>query len=114
MVEMVAGGVVIAEGDPGDLFYVVADGEVEVSHAGLGVGTLGAGEQFGEIALLRETSRTATVAATCATRLIAIDGRDFVDAVSSSEVAFSIGRRVSDELLSRDAAGGARRDQPAE
>ncbi len=106
MVEKFAGGVVIAEGDPGDLFYVIAEGEVDVSHSGRRVGTLGPGEQFGEIALLRDTSRTATVAATCPTRLIAIDGRDFVDAVSSSEIAFSIGCRVSDELMSRNQADG--------
>ena len=106
MVEKLAGGVVIAEGDPGDLFYVIAEGEVDVSHSGRRVGTLGAGEQFGEIALLRDTSRTATVAATCPTRLIAIDGRDFVDAVSSSEIAFSIGCRVSDELMSRNQGDG--------
>ena len=104
MVEKVAGGVIIAEGDPGDLFYVIAEGEVDVTHSGKRIGTLGPGEQFGEIALLRETSRTATVAATCSTRLITIDGRDFVDAVSSSEIAFSIGCQVSDELLSRNRA----------
>ena len=107
MVEKVAGGVVIAEGDPGDLFYVIAEGECGVSRAGRRIGTLGPGEQFGEIALLRETSRTATVAATCTTRLITIDGRDFVDAVSSSEIAFSIGCRVSDELMSRNDADGS-------
>ena len=107
MVEKVAGGIVIAEGDPGDLFYVVAEGEVAVSLAGQRVGTLGPGAQFGEIALLRDTSRTATITATRATRLITIEGRDFVDAVSSSEVAFSIGSSVSDELLSRDAASGS-------
>jgi MFS family permease len=105
MVDKMAGGVVIAEGDPGDLFYVIAEGECGVSRSGRQIGTLGPGEQFGEIALLRETNRTATVAATCPTRLIAIDGRDFVDAVSSSEVAFSIGCRVSDELMSRNDAG---------
>ena len=104
MVEKVAGGVIIAEGDPGDLFYVIAEGEVDVTHSGKRIGTLGPDEQFGEIALLRETSRTATVAATCSTRLITIDGRDFVDAVSSSEIAFSIGCQVSDELLSRNRA----------
>jgi hypothetical protein len=98
------GDVVIVEGDPGDLFYVIADGEVEVSRGGQRHGTLGPGEQFGEIALLRDSNRTATVVATRPTRLVTIDGRDFVDAVSSSEAAFSIGRRVSDELLSRDQA----------
>ncbi len=63
---------------------------------------LGSGDQFGEIALLRDTSRTATVVATRPTRLVAIIGRDFVDALSSSEAAFSIGRRVADERLSHN------------
>ena len=96
-----AGDVVVAEGDPGDLFYVIADGEVEVSLAGHTHRTLGPGDQFGEIALLRDTGRTATVVATRPTRLVTINGRDFVDAVSSSEASFSIGQRVADEHLSR-------------
>lgn len=105
MVEKVAGEVVIAEGDPGDLFYVIAEGQVGVSCMGNRVGTLGPGEQFGEIALLRDTSRTATVVATCASRLVAIDGRHFVDAVSSSKIAFSIGQQTADEILSRNETG---------
>ncbi|HEY0521294.1 MAG TPA: MFS transporter [Ilumatobacteraceae bacterium] len=100
VVEKCAGDVVIAEGDPGDFYYVIAAGEVDVSHAGASRCKLGQGEQFGEIALLRDSARTATVVATCPTNLIAISGRDFVDAVSSSETAFSIGQRVSDERLS--------------
>ena len=92
----------LTEGDPGDLFYVIADGEVEVTLRRAASGTLGEGEQFGEIALLRDSNRTATVVATRPTRLVTIDGRDFVDAVSSSEAAFSIGCRVADEPLSRD------------
>ena len=102
MADMAAGDVVVTEGDPGDLFYVIADGEVEVTRGGRRQGTLGEGEQFGEIALLRDSNRTATVIATRPTRLVTIDGRDFVDAVSSSEAAFLIGSRVADELLSRD------------
>jgi CRP-like cAMP-binding protein len=102
MADMVAGDVVVTEGDPGDLFYVIANGEVEVTRRGQRQGTLGDGEQFGEIALLRDSNRTATVVAIRPTRLVTIAGRDFVDAVSSSEAAFSIGCRVAEELLSRD------------
>jgi MFS family permease len=105
-VDAATGDVVVAEGDPGDLFYVIADGEVEVSLAGQPQCTLGPGDQFGEIALLRDTTRTATVVATSPTRLVTIDGRDFVDAVSSSEAAFSIGQRVADDLLGRNEADG--------
>ncbi len=104
MADMVAGDVVVTEGDPGDLFYVIADGEVEVTRGGRRQGALGQGEQFGEVALLRDSNRTATVVATRPTRLVTIDGRDFVDAVSSSDAAFSIGCRVADEHLSRDQA----------
>lgn len=101
MAEKSAGDTIVAEGDPGDLFYVIADGEVEVSRAGRSLGTLGPGDQFGEIALIRDTTRTATVVANRPTRLVTIDGRDFVDALSSSEAALSIGWSVTDELLSR-------------
>lgn len=104
LVEKSGGEVVVSEGGPGDLFYVIADGEFEVRRAGLSLGTLGPGDQFGEIALLRDSGRTATVVAKCPSRLVEIDGRDFVDALSSSEAAFAIGWRVSDDLLSRDQA----------
>ena len=96
------GDTVVTEGDAGELFYVIADGAVEVSRGGRIVGTLGPGDQFGEIALLRDTGRTATVVATCPTRLITIDGAEFVDALSSSEAAFSIGWSMTDDLLGRD------------
>jgi hypothetical protein len=99
MARVSAGHVIVTEGERGDLYYVIAEGEVEVSRSGRSHGTLAIGEQFGEIALLRDISRTATVVACCATRLLTIDGRDFVDALSSSEVAFAIGTRLSDERL---------------
>ena len=100
--ERSAGDVVVTEGEPGELFFVIAEGEVVVTRAGRNVGTLGPGDQFGEIALLRNTGRTATVVATCPTRLITIDGADFVDALSSSEAALSIGWGVANDLLGRD------------
>ena len=104
IVEKVAGDVIVAEGDPGDSFYAIADGEVEVTQGGRVQRTLGPGDHFGEIALLRGSTRTATVIATGPTRLVAMDGRDFVDALASSEAAYAVGWRVTDDLLSRDEA----------
>ena len=72
-----AGAEIVRAGDPGDRFYVVVEGEVEV------VGrTLGRGGSFGEIALLRDVPRTASVVAVTPVRVCAIDGPVFVAAVT--------------------------------
>jgi MFS family permease len=58
-----AGHVVFSQGDVGDRYYVIESGEVDLVGDGQVVATLGPGEGFGEIALLRRTPRTATVVA---------------------------------------------------
>jgi predicted MFS family arabinose efflux permease len=68
-VSMSAGDVVIKQGDVGDRFYVIESGAADVIGDGRVVATLGPGEGFGEIALLRRVRRTATVRAASDLRL---------------------------------------------
>jgi MFS family permease len=76
-VRIPAGEVIFREGDPGDRFYVVEEGEVEIAGR-----TFGPGDAFGEIALLRDIPRTATVTVRTDVVLRAIRREDFVDAVT--------------------------------
>jgi hypothetical protein len=79
-----AGQVVVTEGAPGDLFYVVESGALEVSLRGEPVRPLGPGKGFGELALLRRSARTATVTARSACRLWTLDRESFLGAVGRS------------------------------
>lgn len=67
----------IAEGTKGREFFVLVDGSVDVRRNGRKVNTLGPGSFFGEIALVSETPRTATVTATCPVRLLVITAQSF-------------------------------------
>jgi MFS family permease len=77
-----AGSVIVREGEPGDRYYAIADGSVEVRREGELVRTLGRGEGFGEIALLHATTRTASVSAVPETTLVAIEREAFLVAVT--------------------------------
>ena len=61
--EVAAGEVVIREGDPGDRFYIVESGGTTATHDGRVLSSQGPGDPFGEIALLRDVPRTATITA---------------------------------------------------
>jgi putative peptide zinc metalloprotease protein len=73
------GEVIIHQGDSGERFYVIRSGRVEVTRDGQSLAHLGAGDAFGEIALLLDVPRTATVTATEAIELLALEAHDFLD-----------------------------------
>jgi len=76
------GEVVFRQGDRGDLFYIVEDGRCEISIDGEQVADAWPGEAFGEIALLRDIPRTATVTAIEDTKLLALERDEFIAAVT--------------------------------
>jgi len=99
--EAPSGTEIVRQGDPGDRFYVIESGRVTVSKNGRQVATLERGDFFGEIALLREIPRTATVAASTDTLLYALERDDFLEAVTghpqSAEAADAVTRaRLAD------------------
>ena len=77
-----AGHMVFEQGDEGDRFYVIESGEVEVSKVGEPVARLGAMGSFGEIALLRDVPRTASVLTLTEVVVRALDRRHFLTAVT--------------------------------
>ncbi len=79
---MPSGTVVLTEGDSSDRFFVIASGEVEVTQGGRLLRTEGPGDFFGEIGLLRDVPRTATVTATADCEFLVVERADFLAAVS--------------------------------
>lgn len=73
---------IVRQGERGDRFYVVDSGTVDVLVDGVPAATLGSGAHFGEIALLRDLPRTATVRAREPTVLLALGRDDFIPAVA--------------------------------
>jgi CRP-like cAMP-binding protein len=86
---------VVHQGDLGELFYVIDDGEADVIGDGRLIRTLRPGDCFGEIALLRDSPRTATVRARTPLRLYTLNREDFLLGIG----AYSASRRGADSLL---------------
>jgi CRP-like cAMP-binding protein len=80
--EVEAGKVLARQGELGQEFFVVVEGEVSVSKDGQEVRTLGPGDFFGEIALLEDVRRTATVTATSPLRFFVLTRQGFRGRVS--------------------------------
>jgi MFS family permease len=109
--ELAPGAVVFEQGDEGDRFYVVKSGIAEVLQQGRVINTLGPGDGFGEVALLHETSRTATVRAGAGEplRVAVLERSRFLTAVTGYPSSAAVARDVVSEVRQRDAS---RADHP--
>ncbi len=81
-VSLAPGEALFAAGDAGDRYYLIDRGSVRIDPPGQAARMLGPGEGFGEIALIRDTPRTASARAAAETRLFALRGDEFVSAVT--------------------------------
>ena len=101
-VSVSAGELVIRAGDPGDRFYIVAEGELDIDARGHHAAAH-KDDYFGEIALLHDVPRTATVTATVDSRLYALQRDDFLAAVTGHAAAHAAGLHVAQTRLARGA-----------
>jgi MFS family permease len=115
-VEVPMGTVVIREGDPGDRYYTVADGELTVSRGGRVLRTLAHGDGFGEIALIRDVPRQATVTTVNDTLLYWLEKESFLETITGQVSAFSAARTVVTRHLGEadetQSGGGTGADEP--
>jgi hypothetical protein len=96
-VSVPAGEVVVREGTDADRFYVIESGLVEVTQNGAVLRREDAGDFFGEIGLLRDVPRTATITAVEDTVLLALERADFLDAVTGQTES----RMAADDIVTR-------------
>jgi hypothetical protein len=92
-----AGVVVMREGDPGDHFHLIVDGSAAVSVQGAPRPSLHRGDCFGEIALLHDIPRTATITAEQPLRTLALGREEFLTAVTGNSTSMA----AADALVAR-------------
>jgi len=99
-IEIPVGGTLIREGEPGDRCYILAEGEVDVLQSGARIAVRRGVDILGEIALLRDIPRTATVVAATPLVLYALDRATFLEAVTGHPQARLSAEQVADRRLS--------------
>ena len=104
-VDAASGEEIVRQGEPGDRFYLIKSGAFDVQVDGKLVQTLEPGDSFGEIALLRDLPRTATVKARTEAVLYALDQRQFLAAVTGFGPSLSAAEGVIGMRLGTSRAG---------
>ena len=104
LVSFRAGQDIFREGDPGDVMYVVRDGQVDLRVKGQLVDALGAGGVFGEMALIEHAPRTATATAKTDCILVPIPEKRFMFMVQQTpHFAIQIMKVMAERLRKMDA-----------
>jgi hypothetical protein len=103
-VELPAGAVLIRQGDPGDAYYAIAAGELEVRQDGRFLRRCGRGEGVGEIALLHSIPRTATVVAHSAATVYQLNREPFLTTVLGHVHVHREAHRIASARLAADVA----------
>jgi CRP-like cAMP-binding protein len=99
-----AGKVLIREGEPGREFFVLVEGSAQVTRNGEALATRRAGDFFGEIALMCDRPRVATVTTVEPSVALVVTDRDFKELVKKQpEIALSVLQAVGERLPSEDA-----------
>jgi hypothetical protein len=93
------GETVIREGDRGDRFYIIVRGRAHVTARGKSVRYLEPGDCFGEIALLRDVPRIATITAAERLHTVALTRTDFLTAVTGDRISAQAAHQLADERL---------------
>jgi CRP-like cAMP-binding protein len=102
-VDLPKGRVLIREGDRGREFFVLVEGEVEVTMKGKKVRTMRGGEFFGEVALISDVPRVATVTALTPLRVLVIRDREFEALVEDTpQIALKVLQAVAERLPADD------------
>jgi CRP/FNR family cyclic AMP-dependent transcriptional regulator len=96
--DLPAGKVMAKEGDRGREFFVLLEGEADVTKGDRSINTMRKGDFFGEIALVTKMPRTASVTATSDVRVLVITERDFAGLLKRSP---EVGRGVAEALAER-------------
>jgi CRP/FNR family cyclic AMP-dependent transcriptional regulator len=105
-IEVPEGRVLIRQGEPGREFFVIVEGKARVSARGKTAKTLGPGSGLGELSLLDQAPRSATVTAASDMHLLVLDSRSFSSLIAEvPSVAGKIFRVMAERL--REAERGA-------
>jgi CRP-like cAMP-binding protein len=106
-IHLPASAVLIREGEPGDAYYAIAAGELDVLRDGRFLRRCGRGEGVGEIALLRAIPRTATVTAHTPATVYELDRDPFLTAVLGHAPTQRQADRIADTRLAAGAEPGS-------